>query len=222
MLNVNSSCPSTTSVIEKIDKIEKLIIDEKVTLVDDKGKPLEKVESLGDYDNEDEVASWKESYENDEYDYESYDDDMYEAQEIPYKLQSICDNLDIKVRGRKRIEFYCIIVLSRSSQVVFLSPRKLFVYVTGGDMGLTLILCGAPIFFCIVLMTIHRQKPAGPLKRSPRLDNLRSTPKGACQFHRPGFSSTAIFQTGGESFSGMLLARVSLSMVHGLMCEKYL
>ncbi|GKA51833.1 hypothetical protein Tco_0745029 [Tanacetum coccineum] len=40
--NVESSSPSTTPIIEKIDKIEKLIIDRKVTLVDDEGKPLEK------------------------------------------------------------------------------------------------------------------------------------------------------------------------------------
>ncbi|GJZ85441.1 hypothetical protein Tco_0650780 [Tanacetum coccineum] len=98
-----------------------------VTFVDDEGKPLEKVVFSGDYDSEDEVASvdnemasffarkdvygtnslleqWKESYENDDYDYDPYDDDL-------------------------------------SSQVVFLPPRKLFVYVTGGDVKLTLILC---------------------------------------------------------------------------------
>ncbi|GKC05969.1 hypothetical protein Tco_0997579 [Tanacetum coccineum] len=55
--NVDASSPSTTSVIEKIDKIEKLIIEGKVTLVDDDGKPLEKVASSCDYDSEDEVAS---------------------------------------------------------------------------------------------------------------------------------------------------------------------
>ncbi|GKA64891.1 hypothetical protein Tco_0764598 [Tanacetum coccineum] len=55
--NVNSSSPSTTFIIEKIDKIEKLIIDGKVTLMDDEGKPLKKVESSKDYDSEDEVAS---------------------------------------------------------------------------------------------------------------------------------------------------------------------
>ncbi|GKC13796.1 retrotransposon protein, putative, unclassified [Tanacetum coccineum] len=53
--NVNS--PSTNPIIEKIDKIKKIIIDGKVILVDDEGKPLEKVECLGDYDSEDEVAS---------------------------------------------------------------------------------------------------------------------------------------------------------------------
>ncbi|GKA03003.1 ribonuclease H-like domain-containing protein [Tanacetum coccineum] len=55
--NVDSSRLSTTPIIDKIDKIEKLIIDGKVTLVDDDGKPLEKVEYSGDYDSEDEVAS---------------------------------------------------------------------------------------------------------------------------------------------------------------------
>ncbi|GJS94303.1 hypothetical protein Tco_0801271 [Tanacetum coccineum] len=55
--NVDSSSPSTTPIIEKIDNIEKLIIHGKVTLMDDEGKPLEKVVSLGDYDSEDEVAS---------------------------------------------------------------------------------------------------------------------------------------------------------------------
>ncbi|GKF57764.1 hypothetical protein Tco_0171301 [Tanacetum coccineum] len=35
--NVDSSSPSTTPIIEKIDKIEKLIIDGKVTLVDNEG-----------------------------------------------------------------------------------------------------------------------------------------------------------------------------------------
>ncbi|GJU15739.1 reverse transcriptase domain-containing protein [Tanacetum coccineum] len=96
-----------------------------VTLVDDEGKPLKNVDSSGDHDSEDEVASvdnemasfltskkvgygtnslleqWKETYENADYDYDTYDDDMYEGQEIPDKIQSICDNLDIKVRGRK-------------------------------------------------------------------------------------------------------------------------
>nr|GEV66754.1 hypothetical protein [Tanacetum cinerariifolium] len=48
--------PSTTLIIEKIDKVEILIIDGKITLVDDEGKPFEKVVSSGDYDSEDEVA----------------------------------------------------------------------------------------------------------------------------------------------------------------------
>ncbi|GKD36976.1 hypothetical protein Tco_1257183 [Tanacetum coccineum] len=81
--------------------------------------------SPGDYDSEDEVASvdnemasffarkdgygtntlleqWNESYENGDYDYDPYDDDMYEGQKISNKIKSNCDNLDIKVRGRKK------------------------------------------------------------------------------------------------------------------------
>ncbi|GKC23261.1 hypothetical protein Tco_1025411 [Tanacetum coccineum] len=113
--NVDASSPSTTPVIEKIDKIEKLIIEGKVTLVDDDGNPLEKVASLCDYDREDEIASvdndmanflvkrmamvsydmanfpsmleqWMESYVNGDYGYDPYDDDMYEGQDIPEKL----------------------------------------------------------------------------------------------------------------------------------------
>nr|GEV97262.1 hypothetical protein [Tanacetum cinerariifolium] len=52
-LNVESSSTSTTHIIEKIGKIERLIIDMKVTFVDDGGKPLTKVYSSGDHDSED-------------------------------------------------------------------------------------------------------------------------------------------------------------------------
>ncbi|GKA87942.1 retrotransposon protein, putative, ty1-copia subclass [Tanacetum coccineum] len=104
----------------------RLILDGTATLVDDEGKSLTRVDSLGDHDSEDEVASvdndmakflaskdvgygtnsllqqWKESYGNGEYDYDLYDDDMYEGQDRPDKIQDICDNLDIKVCGRKK------------------------------------------------------------------------------------------------------------------------
>ncbi|GKA55834.1 reverse transcriptase domain, reverse transcriptase zinc-binding domain protein [Tanacetum coccineum] len=69
----------------------------KVTFVDDEGKPLAKVDYLGDRDSENE-----ETYENDDYDFDPLDDDMYEGEDIPDKIQAICDNLDIKVRGRKK------------------------------------------------------------------------------------------------------------------------
>ncbi|GJU30536.1 hypothetical protein Tco_1174125 [Tanacetum coccineum] len=124
--NVESSSTSTTSIVEKIDKMERLIIDGKLTLLDDKGKPLKKVDSSGDYDSEDEVASvdnekenflalnkfgygthslleqWTDSYVNGYYDFDPYDDDMYEGQDILDKIQDICDNFDIKVRGRRK------------------------------------------------------------------------------------------------------------------------
>ncbi|GJT83229.1 hypothetical protein Tco_1057571, partial [Tanacetum coccineum] len=119
--NMKSSSTSPIPIVEEIDKIERLIIDGKVTLVDDEGKPLTKVDSLGDHDSEDEVESvdnemanflaskkvgygtnslleqWKKTYENDDYDFNPYDDNMYEGQDIPDKIQAICDNLNMKV-----------------------------------------------------------------------------------------------------------------------------
>ncbi|GKF09944.1 hypothetical protein Tco_0044168 [Tanacetum coccineum] len=76
--------------------MERLIIDGKVILVDDGGKPLKKVDSLGDYDSEDEVAS--------------VDSDMTNflaSGKVRYgynpdKIQDICDNFEIKVRGRRK------------------------------------------------------------------------------------------------------------------------
>ncbi|GKG61767.1 hypothetical protein Tco_0623484, partial [Tanacetum coccineum] len=38
------------------------------------------------------LEQWNETYENDDYDYDPYADDLYEGQEIPDKIQSICDN----------------------------------------------------------------------------------------------------------------------------------
>ncbi|GJZ69654.1 hypothetical protein Tco_0633204 [Tanacetum coccineum] len=100
--NVGSSSTSTTPIVEKKLILEKLIIDEKIILVDDEGKPLEKVDYSGDHDSRDEVQpvdnemasflaskrdgygtnslleQWRKTYENADYDYEKYDDDMYE------------------------------------------------------------------------------------------------------------------------------------------------
>ncbi|GJT92054.1 hypothetical protein Tco_1080899 [Tanacetum coccineum] len=53
--NVETSSTSTTPTTDKIRKLEKLIINGKVTLVDDDGKPLKQVDYLGDHDSEDEV-----------------------------------------------------------------------------------------------------------------------------------------------------------------------
>nr|GEY11527.1 hypothetical protein [Tanacetum cinerariifolium] len=109
--------------VEPTKEIEKLIIDRKVTLVDNDGKPLKKVDYPGDHDSQDEVESvdndmanfmaskkvsfsikslleqWRDSYENCDYDEYPYDDDMYEGRNIPNRIQDICDNLDIRVRG---------------------------------------------------------------------------------------------------------------------------
>ncbi|GKG29793.1 hypothetical protein Tco_0419691, partial [Tanacetum coccineum] len=39
---------------------------------------------------------------NGDYEEDPYDDDMYESQDLTQELQAICDNLDIRVRGRKK------------------------------------------------------------------------------------------------------------------------
>ncbi|GJZ32137.1 retrotransposon protein, putative, ty1-copia subclass [Tanacetum coccineum] len=123
---VNDVDTSTTPIVDKIGKLKKLIIDGKVTLMDDDGKPLKKVDYLSDHDSEDEVESvdndmarfmaservgfgtkslleqWSDSYENGDYDEDPYDEDMYEGQDLPDKIQDICNNLDIRVWGRRK------------------------------------------------------------------------------------------------------------------------
>ncbi|GJV58474.1 putative RNA-directed DNA polymerase [Tanacetum coccineum] len=90
--NVESSSISTTPLVEKIEKIERLIIDGKVTLVDDEGRPLTKVDYLGDHDSKNEVASVDNVMEF----------FLASKKDIPDQIQDICDNLDIKVQGRKK------------------------------------------------------------------------------------------------------------------------
>ncbi|GKB99487.1 RNA-directed DNA polymerase, eukaryota, reverse transcriptase zinc-binding domain protein [Tanacetum coccineum] len=121
--NVKNSSTSTTPIMDKIGKFEDLIIDGKATLVDEAGNPMKKVEYLGDNDSEDEVSSvdndvarslafertvfgtqsllaqWTDSYRNGDYDEDPYDDDMYEGQDLSKEIQTICDKLDIRVRG---------------------------------------------------------------------------------------------------------------------------
>ncbi|GJZ59767.1 hypothetical protein Tco_0615583 [Tanacetum coccineum] len=117
-----------TPIIEKINNFEKQLLEGKRVLVDEDGNPLEKADYSGDEGSEDEVAcvdnemeshlasnpsrvgygtkslleQLSETYGNVDADYDPYDDDMYESQNIPDNIQSICDNLDIKVRGRKK------------------------------------------------------------------------------------------------------------------------
>nr|GEW95858.1 hypothetical protein [Tanacetum cinerariifolium] len=87
---------------------------------------LKKVEFSGEYESEDEATSvdndiarsmayervgfgtqsllkqWRDSYGNGDYDDDSYNDNMYECQDLSHELQAICDNLDIRVQGRKK------------------------------------------------------------------------------------------------------------------------
>ncbi|GJU55178.1 RNA-directed DNA polymerase, eukaryota, reverse transcriptase zinc-binding domain protein [Tanacetum coccineum] len=125
-MNVENSSTGNTPIIDKIRKFEDLLIDGQAILVDEDGNPLKKVECPGDYDSEDEVASvdndmarslaseracfdtqslleqWRDSYGNGDYEEDPYADDMYEGHDLPKEIQAICDNLDIRVRGRKK------------------------------------------------------------------------------------------------------------------------
>ncbi|GJS59084.1 copia protein [Tanacetum coccineum] len=47
------------------------------------------------------LEQWRDSYQDND-DYDLYDDDMYENHDLSEHLQSICDDLDITVRGRKK------------------------------------------------------------------------------------------------------------------------
>ncbi|GJT03947.1 hypothetical protein Tco_0838409 [Tanacetum coccineum] len=116
-------------VTEDVDSGNKASMSEgECVLVDDDGKPLEKVDYSGEHDSEDEVEpvdnemasflalkpsgvgygtnsllqQWRETYGNVDFDYDPYNDDMYEGQEITDNIESICDKLYIKVRGGKK------------------------------------------------------------------------------------------------------------------------
>ncbi|GJQ95700.1 hypothetical protein Tco_0006839 [Tanacetum coccineum] len=56
-MNVNNSSIGTTPIIDKIRKFEELLTNGQAILVDEAGNPLKKVEFLGDYDSDNEVAS---------------------------------------------------------------------------------------------------------------------------------------------------------------------
>nr|GEV66630.1 hypothetical protein [Tanacetum cinerariifolium] len=84
----------TTPIVEGIDKIKRKIINGKLTLVDDDVNSLPKVVNA-DSDSEVEDVTRDD-------DYDPYDDDLYEIHDMFETLSSICDDLDITVRGRKK------------------------------------------------------------------------------------------------------------------------
>ncbi|GJU67218.1 hypothetical protein Tco_1253477 [Tanacetum coccineum] len=116
-------------VLERINKIERQMIEGKLLLADDDGKLLPKVVSTINANSDNEVEEvfdehstfmastglkcgsdsgystnslweqWKEARRDDDYD--SYDDDLYDSQDMSDNLQAICDELDIMFRGRK-------------------------------------------------------------------------------------------------------------------------
>ncbi|GKC62668.1 hypothetical protein Tco_1095266, partial [Tanacetum coccineum] len=126
LIKVDPRSGSTTPILDKIRKFENIIIYGQAILVDETDNPLKKVEYPGDQDSEDEVASvdndmarslalertgfgtqslleqWRDYYGNGDYDEDLYDDDMYEGHDLFEEIQTICDKLDIRVRGRRK------------------------------------------------------------------------------------------------------------------------
>nr|GEX52205.1 hypothetical protein [Tanacetum cinerariifolium] len=86
---------SNTPIGEKIDKIERQISKGKLR-ISTSGKD----ESDKGYGTNSLLEQWSVSYPDND-DYDPYDDDMYENHDLSEHLQSICDALDITVRGRK-------------------------------------------------------------------------------------------------------------------------
>ncbi|GJX40911.1 ATPase, F1/V1/A1 complex, alpha/beta subunit [Tanacetum coccineum] len=111
---LNVACSSTTPIVERIDEIERQIIDGQITLVDDDGKPLTKVVSMTIVDSDSEVEDavdhhavfmastslkcgadsgydtnsllekWRKTKLDDDYD--PYDDDLYESHDMSENL----------------------------------------------------------------------------------------------------------------------------------------
>ncbi|GKD45729.1 retrotransposon protein, putative, ty1-copia subclass [Tanacetum coccineum] len=77
-----------------------LTVLEEIESFDNEMKSFLASEKVG-YGTNSLLEQWKKTYENDDYGYDPYDDDMYESQNFFNKIQSTCDNLDIKVRDRE-------------------------------------------------------------------------------------------------------------------------
>ncbi|GKE02185.1 hypothetical protein Tco_1390168 [Tanacetum coccineum] len=104
--NVETSSTSTILIVDKIEKLEKLIIggkDEVESVDNDMARSM--ASKMVGFGTKSLLEQWRDSYENGDYNEDPYDDDMYEGQDIPDKIQDICDNLDIRVRGRRKKYF---------------------------------------------------------------------------------------------------------------------
>nr|GEV05953.1 hypothetical protein [Tanacetum cinerariifolium] len=87
---------SNTPIGEKIKKIKRQICKGKLRI-----STSDKDRSDKGYGTNSLLEQWRDSYPNND-DYDPYDDDMYENHDLSEYLQSICDDLDITVRGRKK------------------------------------------------------------------------------------------------------------------------
>nr|GEY83197.1 hypothetical protein [Tanacetum cinerariifolium] len=124
----DGECACNTPIGAKIDKIERQIGEGKLRLLDNDGNPLVPI-GIVESDNEVQLVfndavklgiptsgndgsdkgygtnslleKWRDFFPDND-DYDPYDDDMYENHDFSEHLQSVCDDLDITVHGKKK------------------------------------------------------------------------------------------------------------------------
>ncbi|GKC00170.1 retrovirus-related pol polyprotein from transposon TNT 1-94 [Tanacetum coccineum] len=85
--------PTLVVTRRKMRSLEKS--EDEVEPVDNEIKSFLALKRVG-YGTNSLLEQWRKTYMNGDYDYDPYEDDLYEVQEISDNIQSICDNLDIK------------------------------------------------------------------------------------------------------------------------------
>ncbi|GJZ86338.1 RNA-directed DNA polymerase, eukaryota, reverse transcriptase zinc-binding domain protein [Tanacetum coccineum] len=104
-INVDNSSSGITPIIDKIEKFEDLLTSGQAILVDkvvDNDMARSMASERVGFGTQSLLEQWRDSYGNGDYDDDPYDDDMYDGQDLSHELQAICDDLDIRVRGRKK------------------------------------------------------------------------------------------------------------------------
>ncbi|GJX04138.1 hypothetical protein Tco_0190054 [Tanacetum coccineum] len=88
--------PTTTPSIERINNLQRKMLDGKLVLVDDDGKPLKSLNSgsTSGYGTKSLLEQWRETKVDGDYD--PYDDDLYDGYDMSENLRAIYDYLDIK------------------------------------------------------------------------------------------------------------------------------
>ncbi|GJV20059.1 hypothetical protein Tco_1369079 [Tanacetum coccineum] len=103
---VNNEATSSGSSFMNIDKMESvlvilLLVRKSIKLNDKLVKVNLGYKSDNGYGINNLLEQWRDFYPDND-DYDPYDDDMYENHDLSEHLQSICDDPDITVRGRKK------------------------------------------------------------------------------------------------------------------------
>ncbi|GJU47780.1 hypothetical protein Tco_1217335 [Tanacetum coccineum] len=185
-INIDNSSTRTTPIIDKIEMFKELLTSGKATLVDEAGNPLKKVEFLNNYDSEDEVTSVDNDMAH------PYDDDMYKGQDLSQELQAICDNLDIRVRGKPFTQKKNAKLISTLIENGFSQSKSDYSLYTKSDKGVFLallvymddiIITGNSVYeiekFKVYLKSKFMIKDLGKLKFFLRIEVV-DTIKGIC------------------------------------------